>query len=73
MAQKDFFNTVPRKSVPQRADRYAMDTLGLGQQLHGNIYVGNKGTGTVLIDGQNGRILITDGVTNRILIGDVEQ
>lgn len=71
MAEKQYFNTIPRKSDPLRADRYTMDTTGIGQQLHGNIYVGNKGTGTVLIDGQNGRILISDGTTNRILIGDV--
>lgn len=63
------FNTVERRSMPVKENKYLIDGLGIGQQLHGNIRVGNKGAGSVLIDGQNNRIIINDGTYDRILIG----
>lgn len=71
MAIIEAFNTVKRRGLPQKDNKYLLDGLGIGQQLHGNIRVGNAGTGDVLIDGQNNRIIINDGTTNRIVIGDI--
>lgn len=71
MAVVDAFNSVPRKSMPYRRDKYLLDGISLGQKLHGNIRVGQRDTGEVLIDGQNNRILIHDGTTNRVVIGNV--
>lgn len=51
--------------------QYSLQTNKGGQDIQGDIRVGDKGTGKVLIDGTNNRIVIDDGTNNRIVIGDV--
>lgn len=65
------FNDIESKSLPFKPDNFLLDGLGIGQQLHGDIRIGTKDSGYILIDGQNVRITIVDSSGNEVLTEDL--
>ena len=59
MAVINGFHTVEKRSLPKKDNNYLLDSLGIGQQLHGSLRVGTREGGYAIL-GRND--LVNDAV-----------